>query len=238
MIGVVVPAHDEAASIAQCLAAIGLAAACPALRGEPVRVFVADDRCSDRTAEIALACGATVVVADGGNVGSARAAGMRAAIATGADWLASTDADSIVPGDWLSAQRRSGADAFCGMVAVVDWLDFAPDVQHAHARAHALRDGHPHVHGANLGVATAAYLGCGGFRPLSAHEDVALVRDLEAIGARIARPAAPVVLTSARRSARAQGGFADYLLTLEARLRAVASAPSAIDGVNGVAHGA
>lgn len=238
MIGVVVPAHDEAAHIGGCLAAIGHAARCPALRGEPVVVVVAADRCRDRTVEIAEACGAHVVVADGGNVGSARAAGMRAAIAAGADWLATTDADSTVPADWLSAQSACGADAFCGMVAVADWCDFAADVQHAHARAHLACDGHRHVHGANLGVATAAYLACGGFRPLAAHEDVALVGDLEAIGARIVRRAAPVVLTSARREARAQGGFADYLLSLEACLRAVAAPPDAGDTLTGVAHGA
>lgn len=238
MIGVVVPAHDEAAHIGSCLAAIGQAARCPALRGESVVVVVAADRCRDRTVEIAETCGVHVVVADGGNVGSARAAGMRAVIAAGADWLATTDADSTVPADWLSAQRACGADAFCGMVAVADWCDFAADVQHAHARAHPACDGHRHVHGANLGVATAAYLACGGFRPLAAHEDVALVRDLEAIGARIVRRAAPVVLTSARRAARAQGGFADYLLSLEARLRAVAASPDAGAALTGVAHGA
>lgn len=225
MIGVVIPAHNEAADIARCLASVHAAAACGGLAGEAVRIFVAVDRCHDQTASIAAACGATVIVADGGNVGSTRAAGMRAAIAAGAVWLASTDADSSVPPDWLAAQRQCGADAFCGMVSVVDWRDYARDVQHAFTQAHPRHDGHVHVHGANLGVCRTAYLACGGFQPLDAHEDVALIDALAARGARIARRAAPVVLTSARRGARAKGGFADYLLALEARLRAATVGP-------------
>lgn len=238
MIGVVVPAHDEAATIAHCIASVQDAASCAALQGEAVRIFVAVDRCSDRTAEIASAAGATVVVADGGNVGATRAAGMRAAIDAGAHWLASTDADSTVPADWLSAQRACGGDAFCGMVSVVDWLDYPRDVQHVYAQAHAHRDGHLHVHGANLGVSVSAYLACGGFLPIAAHEDVALIEALAMSGARIVRRAAPVVLTSARRTARAQGGFADYLLALEARLRAAATRPVAGIDATGIVHGA
>ena len=49
--------------------------------------------------------------------------------------------------------------------------------------------------------------GAGGFAPLACHEDVALVRALQAWGARIAWSAAPRVTTSARRSYRACEGF-------------------------------
>lgn len=218
MIGVVVPARNEEASVAQCIAAIEVAAACPRLDGETVRVFVSIDRCTDRTAQVAAAAGASVVRGPGGNVGLARAAGMDAAIAAGARWLACTDADSIVPADWLSAQVRCGADAFCGMVTVRDWGAYADAVRAVFERGHPRRIGHPHVHGANLGVSTPAYLACGGFRAGRAHEDVALVDALVESGARIARLPTPIVHTSARRCARARDGFADYLLALEARL--------------------
>ncbi|MEN4904721.1 glycosyltransferase family 2 protein [Luteimonas sp. TWI662] len=222
MIGVVVPAHNEEVLLGRCLASVRMAAADPRLGGETVHVVVALDRCSDRSAEIAAAHGATGLVVCGGNVGSARDAGMRAAIATGARWLASTDADSVVPPDWLSSQLACGGDAFCGMVAVDDWLDYACDVRAAHEHRHPRRDGHLHVHGANLGLAAEIYLRCGGFPAIAAHEDVALVDALVACGAQIARCAAPIVLTSARRSPRARQGFGDYLRALEARVQSAA----------------
>jgi len=240
MIGVVVPAHNEEALLGRCLASVRVAAADPRLAGEAVHVVVALDRCNDRSADIAAAHGATGLVVCGGNVGSARDAGMRAAIAAGARWLASTDADSVVPPDWLWGQLACGGDAFCGMVAVDDWLDYACDVRDAHDHSHPRRDGHLHVHGANLGLSAEAYHRCGGFPPIAAHEDVALVDALVASGARIARCAAPVVLTSARRSPRARQGFGDYLRALEARVQSVAAFGSGelrpVDPVP-VAHG-
>ena len=52
----------------------------------------------------------------------------------------------------------------------------------------------------------------GGFEPLASSEDVALVRALQAVGARIAWSAAPRVVTSARSVFRAPGGFGASLL--------------------------
>ena len=149
-------------------------------------------------------------------------------------FISTSTNDSVVG---LAQASQAGADAVVGTVRP-DFSDLTEDQREACWATHTPGVANGHVHGANLGVATAAYLACGGFRPLAAHEDVALVRDLEAIGARIVRRAAPVVLTSARRAARAQDGFADYLLSLEARLRAVAASPEAGAALTGVAHGA
>ncbi|VXB15575.1 Glycosyl transferase [Luteimonas sp. 9C] len=223
MIGVVIPAHNEEAGIAACLASVQAAARHAALAGEAVEIVVALDRCSDRTAEIVAGCGVRGVALHDGNVGRARAAGAACAIGLGARWVACTDADSRVPQDWLACQIACDADAFCGIVTVDDWLDYDETVRLQFGTPDAQRDGHPHVHGANMGFSAAMYLRCGGFAPLSAHEDVAMVDALQRAGARIARRATPVVITSARRVARAQGGFADYLLALEARTRAVVS---------------
>jgi hypothetical protein len=74
------------------------------------------------------------------------------------------------------------------------------------------------VHGANLGVSAQAYLRAGGFAPLACSEDVALVEQLQATGARIAWSAAPRVVTSARRASRARGGFGDTLCAWAAAL--------------------
>ncbi|MEE7560207.1 glycosyltransferase family 2 protein, partial [Xanthomonas sp. Kuri4-2] len=150
----------------------------------------------------------------------ARAAGANLAIAHGARWLAMTDADTVVPTDWLAAQLDCGADAFCGVVGVADWRGHQAATRQAFERLESRQDGHAHVHGANLGVSAQAYTQVGGFPPLVSSEDVALVDALVAADKRIARCGAPAVLTSARRSARAPRGFSDYLLRLEAALLA------------------
>lgn len=214
MIGVIVPAHNEETLIAACLNSVRIAASSELLSGETVKVFVALDRCQDNTGRIATALGAELVAGDG-NVGVARAAAARAAISAGARWIASTDADSRVPPDWLCAQLACGADAFCGVVSVQNWEDYGPRVQTAFHAGAVHRQGHPHVHGANLGVNAEWYDRSGGFLPLPAHEDVALINALVAVRARIARLPQPAVFTSARRNARASDGFGDYLRQLE-----------------------
>lgn len=216
MIGVLVPAHNEQALIGDCLRSIQAAARCPALAGERVEIVVALDRCSDATAAICAALGVRTVALDAHCVGRARAMAAQALLDAGARWLASTDADSQVPADWLSAQVTMGADAFMGTVRVSDWLDFAPRVRAVFLAGEQHVDGHPHVHGANLGLSAAAYRAVGGFAALAAHEDRALLDALEGGGFSVARRAAPAVVTSARRDARAREGFGDYLLALEA----------------------
>lgn len=223
MIAVTIPAHNEQALIGPCLQSIRVAAQHPALQGEAVEIHVALDRCTDQTGVIARAHGAITQEVCGG-VGVARADAARAAIARGAHWLACTDADTRVPPDWLAAQLACAADAFCGVVEVTDWRDHLSQTRAAFLASEIRHDGHPHVHGANLGMRASAYLAAGGFSNASSSEDVALVAALEQAGMRIARLANPVVNTSARRSARASGGFADYLLRLEAAL--LAASPS------------
>lgn len=216
MIGVLVPAHNEEALVGDCLRALLTAARCPGLAGERVEIVVALDDCSDATADICAALGVRTVALDARCVGLARAAAADVLLAGGARWLATTDADSRVPADWLSGQLACGADAFCGTVRVADWLDFAACVRAAFLAGEHYVDGHPHVHGANFGVSATAYRAVGGFAALAAHEDRALLEALERSGFRIAKRVTPAVVTSARRDARARHGFGDYLLALEA----------------------
>ncbi|AAM36978.1 glycosyl transferase related protein [Xanthomonas citri pv. citri str. 306] len=216
MIAVIIPAHNEAECMAACLASVFLAASHPELR-EPVEVIVAVDRCTDATAALAQALGARVIdVPVPGGVGIARAAAASKAIALGADWLAVTDADSRVPADWLVEQRRADADVFCGVVQVEDWLDYSDEVRCRFEQTQATGQGHGRIHGANLGVSAALYQQCGGFPAVTCSEDVALVHALQAINASIAWSPRSVVWTSARRQARAIGGFSDFLKKLEA----------------------
>lgn len=214
MIGIVVPVHNESETLADCLMALRLAAQAPALGGEPVGIVVVLDSCTDDSAAIATACGVQMLSANLRNVGLARALGADLLVAQGARWLAFTDADSAVAPDWLVAQLSLCADAVCGCVEVSDWSEHAEGVRERYLSRYVDADGHRHVHGANLGVATAAYQAVGGFPPLVSGEDVALVDALMASGVHVAWSAAPRVRTSARRRARAPGGFSDYLRML------------------------
>jgi glycosyltransferase involved in cell wall biosynthesis len=234
MIGIVIPAHNEECVIHDCLCAATGAALHPGLHGEAVEILVVLDSCTDTTGAIAAKSGVRTLRTAARNVGVARAMGAEELLARGARWLAFTDADTLVSPSWLVDQLALDADAVCGCVAVDDW---SPHGKHAELlRAHFREtysdcDGHRHIHGANLGVCAEAYRRAGGFRQLACSEDEALIRALEESGARIAWSAVPRVVTSARRDARAKGGFADALLHAIA-LRLAASPDPSLPGIS------
>ncbi|GAB3624277.1 glycosyltransferase family 2 protein [Mariniluteicoccus endophyticus] len=204
-----VPAHDEEDWLPACLDALREAIL---VARTVVEVVVVLDACGDRTAALVPSWVRPVSI-DRRNVGAARAAGFAAARRTPGTWFATTDADTLVPVDWLGAQLASAADhdVYAGTVRVADWRMRTRGSAEAHDAAYSRRDGHPHVHGASLGISAEAYDRLGGFRALPVHEDVDLVRRAEAAGLRIHRSAAAVVTTSARVSHRAPGGFSATL---------------------------
>jgi len=205
-----VPAHNEEIFVKACLASVLEASGDPYLAQEPVMVFVVLDSCTDHTEVIAEAMGALTLKVSARNVGFARAVGAQAALDAGARWLAFTDGDSEVAPNWLSAQlahHAQGADAVCGTIAVANWADYGEKMRLHFGATYFDRDGHRHIHGANLGVSAAAYQRAGGFEALDTKEDVALVESLEKLGAKIAWSATPRVVTSARPDFRAPGGF-------------------------------
>ncbi|MFE2353677.1 glycosyltransferase [Streptomyces parvulus] len=222
---VVVPAHNEETLLPGALAAIAAAARHPDLVGVHVRTVVVADACRDRTADLARAAGATVLTTDCRNAGAARYAGVRHALdRRGGNldehWIATTDADSTVPPGWLAhqlAQARAGWEAVVGTVTLPPASPLAAP-HRAHYEATRPAGGvawhHPHVHGANLGVAAAAYVDAGGFPPLATGEDRALVAALEQRGHRVLRSAHVPVLTSPRLDARAPDGFGAYLAAM------------------------
>ena len=215
MIAVVIPAHNEARRLGRCLKAV-LAAAEPVQQaGHEVQVLVVLDRCNDRSEAIARRHGVLTLDCEAGNVGSARRAGAELMLERGARWLACTDADSRVPLHWLQWQLQCAADAVCGTVHVEHWQPWQDaTLRRLYRSRYEAREGHRHVHGANLGVCAEAYRRVGGFQPLQAHEDVQLVRALEAHGAQIVWTARHSVATSSRRDSRAREGFGDYLSSL------------------------
>lgn len=211
MIGIAIPAHNEAEHIALTLRSVRDSIA---HLGESALVVVVADACTDETVTLAKDFADAVLPISARDVGTARAAAADWLLAQGVQWIACTDADTLVPHNWLSAQRALACDVFCGIVQVQDWGDYSPDVIAAF-HSSIPQDGHPHIHGANLGISRRAYELTGGFRPAPAHEDVSLIRRCEAAALHIERRIHPCVTTSARRTPRAREGFGDFLLRLE-----------------------
>jgi hypothetical protein len=131
-------------------------------------------------------------------------------------WLANTDADSEVPVNRqpsMVTEARLGAHVVLGTVTPCPGLGQAARAEWA--SRHHLRDGHPHVHGANFGIRGDAYLALGGWQPLVTGEDADLARRAARTGhLRICRTASIPVVTSVRRDGRAPCGFSSYLRAL------------------------
>ncbi len=183
------------------------------------------DRCTDGTADIvATYPWVERVVSSAGRVGAARAIGVQHAlsqetVAPERIWIATTDADSRVPADWLSHQldhAARGADLFRGLVEP-DEDECGPSAYAAWFTGYVQADGHGHVHGANLGVRGNAYALCGGFDQLAAFdEDVTLSRNAQSRRLRVVASAQARVATSGRLRGRVDaGGFAGYLRALD-----------------------
>ena len=177
VIGIVVPARNEEARLPRCLAALEAATASMRATDDSaprVQVIVVVDGSTDGTLRVAREWpGVEVLSSAAGRVGTARAAGVdhflraEASRATGLGrvWISNTDADSAVPTDWLSAQllhARSGVELLLGTVRP-DPQELAAGLLAAWRLRHLIADGHPHVHGANLGVRGDTYLAAGGF---------------------------------------------------------------------------
>ena len=168
-VGVIVPAHDEQDLLPACLA--GVRRAAQALRGVPVHVVVVADACRDRTVRVARRGGASVVSINASSAGAARAAGAREVLRRTGHldpanvWLATTDADTLVPAHWLRQQVRhasQGWDAIVGTIQVADWSGYPPGTRSLFRERYEGVDTetgqHGHVHGANLGFRASAYL--------------------------------------------------------------------------------
>jgi glycosyltransferase involved in cell wall biosynthesis len=223
-VAVVVPARDEERHVVACLRSVRRAL--DRLGVAEHRLVLVADRCRDRTVSRALAavgpCG-TVMERDDGNVGSARAAGVAAAL-DGWDraperlWLASTDADTVVAHDWLERHLAHASAGAHGVAGVVDLLD-APSALERRFRDRYVSDpraAHSHVHGANLGLRADWYHRVGGWSPMRTGEDRDLWDRLRGGGARLVSDASSTVRTSARLRARAPDGFAGDLRALVA----------------------
>src|SRR5271156_5883684 len=196
MIGVVIPVHNEQSLLGDCLQAVRQAARDPLLDEEPVEIVVALDACTDQSQAVAIQHKAQIVSLNVRCVGAARALGASLALDYGARWIAFTDADSIVPPNWLSAQLDLYADATCGQVCIDDWSGHPPAVRDRYLRAYSMET--RHTHGANLGISAPAYRRAGGFLALKLGEDAALISSLMEQHSDVRWAGPPRVVTSAR----------------------------------------
>ncbi|MDT0196916.1 glycosyltransferase [Arthrobacter sp. AB6] len=231
-VAVVIPVHNEEEHLDGALS--GVEAAVSRLRlAQPrigVRVLVVLDSCTDGSAAIASAftarnsCFSVLPVAFR-SVGRSRRAGSWQVLGALSDgrpeaaaglWLANTDADSVVPDNWLVGHLElaaAGADAVLGSVEV-DPAGVAPDLLSRWESMHPFSEDHPHVFGANFGIRGSAYLQAGGFPRHLAHEDRVLAARLREKGFDVRATDTVRVLTSGRTQARAPQGFGAYLRTL------------------------
>ncbi len=252
---VAIPARNEEDRIGPCLWAIARQTG-PDKESLGVVVFV--NGSADRTAEVVRRMSRVIaldvrLVEDfevrRPNAGLARRAAMEAA----ADWLGraagvesgglrriilTTDADTIVPPDWIATNVRA-IEAGASAVAGAFDIDPAEKVElpamlrlrlALEARYEALitelacrLDPQPHdpwprhaaTSGASLAVDLEAYLAVGGMPPIPVGEDRAFVDALVATGRRVRHDPDIRVRTSGRLIGRAIGGFSDGM-----RLRA------------------
>lgn len=233
---VAIPAHDEEATIGACLDAVAEAVASARRTGavKDAVVSVAAHRCEDATSlearDVLGRAHLRGVVTDdprSTTIGEVRQVAVSAALPMVtrplSTLLLNTDADSLVPSDWvtgmLDAMRTGRARGAAGMVELHGWT--APPAARR-AYAEAIRSGirgtgHSHVYGANLAVWLPTFQALGGFKALSTGEDRDLVARLRAAGHAVATPLYPRVLTSARLDPRCPDGLGAFLNRLVAK---------------------
>jgi hypothetical protein len=237
---VAIPVKDEAERIGACLTALNDQSQ------RPDAVVLLLNNCADQTEAIARAMlpilrfRLDIVSRDlppeEASAGHARQLAMAiAAGQAGPDGtLLSTDADSVVPPDWVErnlAALHRGADVVCGRVTV-DPVESARIPAHLHEddareqRLIGLLDmiawmldpepsdpppRHTEASGASLAVSVAAFTRVGGIPTIRCGEDRAFVRALWLIDAKVRHDVGITVTVSGRIVGRAEGGMADAI---------------------------
>jgi glycosyltransferase involved in cell wall biosynthesis len=236
-VGVVMPVHNEEELLGPALGALELACSRVTDRGIECRTAIVLDGCRDGSEAIARHWSRSLARRKGlhqslvlrcrtTGVGGARRLGAAALLEKwrrrdpGNIWLATTDADSRVPPEWLVAQvaaHEAGADVWTGRVAVEDWSPYGEATARLWNEAYE-GEALP-VHGASLGFNAQMYLDVGGFAAVRTGEDRALHRAILGAGGRTHHDMELRVVTSARRAARAPLGFAHALSSFDEDLR-------------------
>lgn len=230
---VAIPAHDEAETIAGCLRSV-IDSLHGAIGSETIgraRIAVAAHRCGDDTAGIArhVLAGAGVeqlvrVVDRHSTVGVVRTELVLQALGAGRQmdphhtWIFSTDADTVVPQDWvvntLTIAAATGADLVAGLADLDDWA--APTAART-AYAELIESGivsngrHSHIYAANLAIRADRFLQVGGFPDRLHGEEHGLLDAVQQSGGLTIQTTASRVRTSARMPGRAEHGLGTLL---------------------------
>lgn len=214
----IIPARNEEALLPSCLAAISVArrTLAKAFPHVSVDITVVLDDCRDNSATVVSEWpDIESLRTEHRSVGRARQAGVAALLGgrnPARTWVANTDADTIVPPNWLVDQYLlAGAGYGLVLGTVEPDASLSPWRRRFWDTQNALRDDHNQIHGANLGVSAEALLAVGGFPQWRSNEDVELVRRIKAARWRWIAVDSIRAVTSSRRVGRAPEGFADYL---------------------------
>ncbi|HTI66959.1 MAG TPA: glycosyltransferase family A protein [Caulobacteraceae bacterium] len=240
---VAIPVKNEEERIGRCLESLAFQTDVDA---SEVLVLLLLNNCSDRTAEQIRALAPElpfrlhvhhVDLPDPyANAGWARRLAMEAAVAAAAPTglILTTDADTVVDGDWIAANRRevaAGVDAVAGYVMAdpIELMELDPAIlergaseweyQQLAAELEARLD--PEAHdpwprhnqncGASAAITVAAYRRIGGLPPKRVGEDRALFEMLRRADLKIRHSLEVQVVTSARTDGRALGGLSDAI---------------------------
>src|SRR5271170_2901886 len=111
-VSVVIPAHNAAATLGECLAA---AKTQVFSRAKNVEVILVDDGSTDATGEIGEKVGVKVIRRKNGGAAAARNTGLEAA---SGKWVAFTDADCMPSRRWLDWLMRAAESAEDGVIGV------------------------------------------------------------------------------------------------------------------------
>ncbi len=184
-VSVVIPAYNEELYITPTLEALGRQSG---VAPQDYEVIVVDNNCTDRTAAIARLFGARVVAERRAGVGYARSAGFAAATAP---LIATTDADTVVPKNWLKAILAAFDDQQVVAVGGPGTYDIEHDVVNAvvnrslpylHELDRLIAGTH-HLVGFNMAVRASAFVAVGGWNEaLAIGEDLDLSQRLAAAG--------------------------------------------------------
>ena len=185
-VSIVVPAFNEEALLGDSLKSIREASAAFTARGWEAELIVCDNNSTDRTAEIARAAGASVVLEPVNQIGRARNSGARAA---SGEWLVFVDADSW-PTLELFADVRREIEAGClAGGATLAYLDAPLPVRFAIGVWNRLSRINRWAAGSFIFCETAAFRETGGFNEaLYAGEEIDLFGRLKRLARAKRRP--------------------------------------------------
>lgn len=204
-ISVLIPAYNEEKYLPDTLVSL------QKLDRKPDEIIVIDGESTDKTPDVAKQNGATVVTVPHRGIGFARQKGVEA---SSGDVVAFTDADTIVPHDWLTiieeTLSRPGVVGMFGTFHVPDgWWPYRFQINVIQTPLNQFMNwlGMPFACGQNMAFFRQKGLNAGGF-PLDFKiaEDIEMARRLKTQGKVIYRPDS-VVTSSGRRGDEGFGLF-------------------------------